>query len=160
MSYYKCELCGSPVRIMLQTTIVIPGDLAHKMTKHAYRRKDVELWGCNWDCADFICTNPKCRKVTNGYGNYVKNLEQKVKELESKLEFLITPKLTQWKKLGDHPLVKEIENQEFEYQEAKYDGAVVINDYRIIYPGEYIVEINDEFVGIISEEKRNKIFKI
>jgi hypothetical protein len=66
-------------------------------------------------------------------------------------------KLTQWNKFGDHELVKEITNQEFEYQEAKEEGAGVINKWTIIYPGQYIVEINNEFIGVISKEKAEKI---
>lgn len=66
-------------------------------------------------------------------------------------------KLTQWHKLGDHSLVKEITNQEYDYQESKYYGAAVIYDRVLIFPGQYIVEVNDIFVGVISEENGNKI---
>lgn len=66
-------------------------------------------------------------------------------------------KLTQWNKFGDHELVKEITNHEFEYQEAKHEGAGAINNWTIIYPGQYIVEINHEFIGVISKEKAQRI---
>lgn len=65
-------------------------------------------------------------------------------------------KITQWNKFGDHPLVKEINNHEFEYQEAKHEGAGSIN-WTIVYPGQYIVEINNEFIGVISKEKAQRI---
>ena len=66
-------------------------------------------------------------------------------------------KLTQWNKLGDHDLVKEITTKEFEYEEAKNEGAGAINQWFIIYPGQYIVEINNEFISVISTEKAEKI---
>lgn len=62
-------------------------------------------------------------------------------------------KLTQWNKFGDHELVTQITNREFEYDEAKHEGAGVINKWDIIFPGQYIVEINEEYIGIISEKK-------
>ena len=39
-----------------------------------------------WETADFICTNPKCGKVLNGYGNYVTNLKKEVERLKAKYE--------------------------------------------------------------------------
>lgn len=65
--------------------------------------------------------------------------------------------LTQWNKLGDHPLVKEITNKEFEYQEAKQEGAGAINDWQIVYPTQFIVEINGEYIAVINKEKAEKI---
>lgn len=66
-------------------------------------------------------------------------------------------KLTQWNAFGDHDLVKEITNHEFEYQEAKSEGAGAINNWTIIYPGQYIVEINNVYIGTISSEKAQTI---
>lgn len=37
--------------------------------------------GVLWETADFICTNPECRNVLNGYGNYVTNLKREVERL-------------------------------------------------------------------------------
>lgn len=65
--------------------------------------------------------------------------------------------LTQWHKLGDHPLVTEITNQEFDYQESKAYGAAAINNRILVYPGQYIVEVNNIFVGVISKETGEKI---
>jgi hypothetical protein len=62
-------------------------------------------------------------------------------------------KLTQWKKIGDHPLVKENSCREFEYEEAASEGCGFINTFTIVYPGSYIVEVNDMYVGIVSEVK-------
>ena len=44
------------------------------------------LMGVLWETADFICTNPECRKVLDGYGNYVTSLEKEVERLKSKYE--------------------------------------------------------------------------
>lgn len=65
--------------------------------------------------------------------------------------------LTQWNKFGDHALVQEITNKEFEYEEAKSEGAGAINHWFLVYPGQYIVEINNEFISVITEEKAQRI---
>ena len=44
------------------------------------------LIGVLWETADFICTNPKCGKVLDGYGNYVTNLKKEVERLKAKYE--------------------------------------------------------------------------
>lgn len=82
----KCQRCGSATRMQVQATISAPGDLAHKFSKQNLRRKDVYLLGVNWETADFICTNIKCRIVTNGYGNYVSNMEKEIERLQEKYE--------------------------------------------------------------------------
>lgn len=66
-------------------------------------------------------------------------------------------KLTQWKKFGDHPLVKENSCHEFEYEEAASEGCGFINTFTIVNPGSYIVEINDMFIGVVSEVKGRAI---
>ena len=81
----SCLKCGSPTRIQVQATISAPGDLAHQFSKQNLRRKDVYLLGVNWETADFICTNPKCGVVRDGYGNYVSKLEKEVKRLKEEL---------------------------------------------------------------------------
>lgn len=82
----SCLKCGAPTRMQVQATISAPGDLAHQFSKQNLRRKDVYLLGVNWETADFICTNPKCGSVRDGYGNYVTNLEKEVKRLREMLE--------------------------------------------------------------------------
>lgn len=67
-------------------------------------------------------------------------------------------KLTQWKKMGDHPLVTQETCNEFEYTEAKLDGAGFIDIWTIVYPGNYILEINNKFITIIGEEKAKIVF--
>jgi hypothetical protein len=42
--------------------------------------------GVLWETADFICTNPECGKVVDGYGNYVTNLKKEVERLKAKYE--------------------------------------------------------------------------
>jgi len=66
-------------------------------------------------------------------------------------------KLTQWKKIGDHPLVKENSCREFEYEDAATEGCGFINTFTIVTPGSYIVEINDVYIGIVSEVKGRAI---
>ena len=74
-------------------------------------------------------------------------------------EMIMKVKLTEWNKLGDHPLVKEITNREFEYEEARQEGAGVINNWQLVYPSQFIVEINGEYIGVINKEKAEKILK-
>ena len=82
----KCERCGSDTRIQVQAVISAPGELAHQFSKQNLRRKDVYLVGVLWETADFICTNPECGKVVDGYGNYVTNLQKEVDRLKAKYE--------------------------------------------------------------------------
>ena len=82
----KCERCGSDTRIQVQAVISAPGELAHQFSKQNLRRKDVYLMGVLWETADFICTNPECGKVVDGYGNYVTNLKKEVERLKAKYE--------------------------------------------------------------------------
>lgn len=77
----KCIHCGSPTRMQVQATISAPGELAHQFSKTNLRRKDVHLIGVQWETADFICTNPECQRVTDGYGNYVSNLKKENERL-------------------------------------------------------------------------------
>jgi hypothetical protein len=66
-------------------------------------------------------------------------------------------KLTQWNKHGDHPLVKENSCKEFEYEDAANEGCGFINVFTVVNPGSYIVEINDIYVGVVSEIKGHAI---
>lgn len=50
--------------------------------------KDVEIWGCLWETADHICTNPKCRYVLNGYGTYGYTKYTDVSKLKKEYERL------------------------------------------------------------------------
>ncbi len=79
----KCEECGSPTQMQVQAVISAPGDLAHQFTKKNLRRKDVHLMGVLWETADFICTNPECGAIANGYGNYVTELKKEVERLRA-----------------------------------------------------------------------------
>ena len=67
--------------------------------------------------------------------------------------------LTQWNKMGDHPLVTLKCSAEFEYQEAKKEGAGFIESFTIVYPGQYIVQINGVYIGVISPQKAEQIKK-
>lgn len=70
-------------------------------------------------------------------------------------------KLTKWEKSGDHPLVR-MENtiNEYEYTEAAAQGAGFINQWTIVYPGEYILEMNDIFTAVLPAEKIAEIYGI
>jgi hypothetical protein len=59
--------------------------MAHQFSKKNLRKKEVYLMGVLWETADYICTNPKCGKVVDGYGNYVSNLKKENEILKKKL---------------------------------------------------------------------------
>lgn len=84
----KCLKCGGPTQMQVLVSVSAPGELYRQLSKPAYRRKDVSILGVLWETADFICEDPKCGQVTNGYGNYVTNLEQKVRQLEAQVSRL------------------------------------------------------------------------
>lgn len=84
----QCVKCGSPTRMQVQLTVSAPGALYHKLSKQALRRKGVDVLGANWETADFICTNPDCCHVTEGFGNYVTNLKKRAERLEAELAAL------------------------------------------------------------------------
>jgi len=69
-------------------------------------------------------------------------------------------KVTQWFALGDHPLVTDETSHEFEFQEAKNEGAGFINKWTIVYPGMYILEINNQFITVLTQQRLNEIFAI
>lgn len=82
---WECERCGSPTRVMVQATISAPGELTHQFSKKNLRSKEVYMMGVQWETADYICTNPKCCHVTDGYGNYVSRLKKENELLKTKL---------------------------------------------------------------------------
>ena len=73
---HLCERCGGPTQMQVQAVISAPSELEHQFSKQNLRSKDVHLLGVLWETADYICTNPECQYVTNGYGNYVSNLKK------------------------------------------------------------------------------------
>jgi hypothetical protein len=86
---YECEKCGSPTRMQVLVGISAPGALSHQFSKQNLRNKEVWLTHVNWETADYICTNPKCGHVTNGYGNYVTRLEAENKALRESANKLL-----------------------------------------------------------------------
>lgn len=84
----KCEKCGSETRMQVQLSISAPGACYRKLSKQVFRGKDVQVLGANWETADFICTNPTCGHVRDGYGNYVTNLEKRNEALEAEIASL------------------------------------------------------------------------
>ena len=81
----KCPYCGSGTRMHVQAVISAPGEREHQFSKKNLRSKEVYLMGVLWETADYICAEPKCGRVLDGYGNYVTGLKKRVKELESRL---------------------------------------------------------------------------
>jgi hypothetical protein len=53
-----------------------------QFSKQNLRSKEVHLQGVLWETTDFICESKECGRVTNGYGNYVSKLKERVDELE------------------------------------------------------------------------------
>lgn len=74
------------MRMQVQVVISAPSSLAHQFSKQNLRSKDVRLLGVLWETADHICTNPECRSVIDGYGNYVTGLKKEVERLKAKYE--------------------------------------------------------------------------
>ena len=66
-------------------------------------------------------------------------------------------KLTQWKKFGDHPLVKKSTVREFPYTELNNEGCGCINGFIIVRPNDYIVEINNVFISVIDEHTAKEL---
>ena len=85
---YKCQHCGSDGRIQVQAVVEAPAELAHQFSKQNMKRKDVFFRGVLWETMDFICGNPDCQKVTDGYGNYVTNLAKENERLKAEIENL------------------------------------------------------------------------
>ncbi len=73
------------------------------------------------------------------------------------MEIFMNIKFTQWNQFGDHPLVQKNTCHEFEYEESAREGCGFINVFQIVRPGNYILEINNVFVGIIPEKKYQEI---
>lgn len=67
-----CPNCGKhEMRIMANLTFSCPSDWFHRLTKKKMTSKDFEVWGVDWDFADFIC--PKCGLIINGSAKKYKN---------------------------------------------------------------------------------------
>ena len=54
----KCPYCGVEMGVMADVTITIPSSYYRKLTKETFRKKELQIWGVDWEYADFIC--PKC----------------------------------------------------------------------------------------------------
>jgi hypothetical protein len=67
---------------MVQATLCTDGKYYANFTKRNLRYKESYLNSVNWETADFLCVNKKCRHVTNGLGNYVSRLEKELAKLK------------------------------------------------------------------------------
>jgi hypothetical protein len=81
----KCIHCGSEGKIQVLACIEAPSELAHQFSKTNMKRKDVFFRGVLWETMDFICGNPNCQRLTDGYGNYVSNLKKENERLKKEL---------------------------------------------------------------------------
>lgn len=52
----NCPRCNSAITVQLNLIIVIPGELLHRVSKTALRRKDVQILGADWDRATYVCS--------------------------------------------------------------------------------------------------------
>lgn len=75
-----CRKCGGPITMMVQITMVIPGEMESHLTKKAIASKAVEIWGASWPAATEFCANPKCKY------NYRRGSNQEEKEAKWKAE--------------------------------------------------------------------------
>ena len=58
----KCKNCGcEDFTVMTSMIVSMPFDMYHNLTKKKMRKKEFEVWGVNWDLADFICK--KCGNI-------------------------------------------------------------------------------------------------
>lgn len=82
-----------------------------------------------------------------------------VRDLEVFLKTMIADvKLRRWSKMGDHPLVTEDTSAEFEYQELKAEGCGFIKTWTVVHPGDYLLEINDQYVCVLTPKQVKDIF--
>ncbi len=52
----KCKHCGcEDFTVMTSMIVSMPFDMYHNLTKKKMLKKEFEVWGVNWDLADFIC---------------------------------------------------------------------------------------------------------
>lgn len=52
----KCKNCGcEDFTIMTSMIVSMPSNMYCHLTKKKMRQKDFEVWGVDWDLADFIC---------------------------------------------------------------------------------------------------------
>lgn len=68
--------------------------------------------------------------------------------------------LVQWNKFGDHPLVKKEHSSEFPYDELFNEGCGFINNFQVVHPGDFILEINGHFISVLSKEKFEEVFSV
>lgn len=66
-------------------------------------------------------------------------------------------KIIPWSQMGDYPLVQENTCNDLKYTQAALQGCGFINTFTIVHPGDYIVEVNGVYVGVIGKEDADKI---
>lgn len=68
--------------------------------------------------------------------------------------------LVQWNKMGDHELVRENTFKEFEYEELANSGCGFIGNGQIVYPGDFLLEINGHVLSVLSPKKMSEVFNV
>lgn len=86
MNAEVCEQCGSSTTMQVQVVVKAPSSFYGRLPKTMFRKSQVELLGVLWQTADIICNNPRCGHVVKGYGNYVSQLRDEIKQLREELE--------------------------------------------------------------------------
>jgi len=77
-----CVKCGSTTTMQVQALLQAPGSSYHNIR---LSDSDVECLSVDWRTADFICHNPDCRYVDDGFGKLVKDLRSEIQELKRQL---------------------------------------------------------------------------
>lgn len=55
----KCPKCGQEM-VWMGSVYILIKDLdkyLYKLTKKAFKTKDIEIWGVDWDAGDLFCPN-------------------------------------------------------------------------------------------------------
>lgn len=120
---FECERCGSTTRAMGNIKISIPSEFVYNLSKKNIRSKEFRIMGALWETFDFICTNVSCGKVTDGYGNYVTNLQKENERLKLEVEKLSLDK-SNIKVLDEEdindlkPIFQELEKSNDRYEDS------------------------------------------
>jgi hypothetical protein len=97
----QCPKCNSSTVMQVQLMLQAPGECSQNLSKKALRRKDVHVMGVLWETADYVCTNPQCGHVLDGYGNYVTNLAKANESLRQQLSACQSDSKDAWIRVED-----------------------------------------------------------
>ena len=52
-----CPECKVEMTMSVSLYMVMPSSLEYKITKRDLRKKEVEIWGADWEGARYVCPN-------------------------------------------------------------------------------------------------------